>query len=94
MAIYFKSAIYLAVFGTAGYILMKVTEPNEEKLKKIQAYEGYGTDGQKKKAQFIERIKEATRDTPIYMKKKDSKEKDQKTEWIFNGQSDLESSYL
>jgi hypothetical protein len=26
------------------------------------------------------------------MKKKDSKEKDQKTEWIFNGQSDLESS--
>lgn len=66
-----KSAIYLAVAGTLGYILMKVTEPSEEKRKKFQDIE-YGTEAQKKKALFLKKIQEATHEQPVYLKKSDS----------------------
>lgn len=32
-----KSAVYLGAFMSFGYILMKVTEPNAEKIKAIKA---------------------------------------------------------
>lgn len=84
MAAYAKAVIYLGLFSAAGYVLMKVTEPSQEKIKKLQKIEGYGSESQKKKAQFLERIKEATHETPIYMRRPDQKPESKnftKTDW-------------
>lgn len=67
-----KSCVYLGIFGTLGYVLMKFSEPSEEKKRKI-AQTGYSdpSSNEKKtqKALFLEKIKQATTDTPIYLKK-------------------------
>lgn len=72
MAVYFKSAVYLGIFGTAGYFLMVFAEPSEEKKRQI-ARTGYSDPSSNeiktKKAQFLEKLKEASTDTPIYLKK-------------------------
>lgn len=73
-AAYVKSVFYLGGFGFLGYMLMIVTEPNEAKKRAI-AGTGYQDPQSKEvktqKALFLEKIKEATTDTPIYLKKKE-----------------------
>lgn len=72
MAVYIKSFLYLGVFGTLGYALMVITEPTKER-KQIIAQTGYSDPSsdevKAKKALFLQRLKEATTDTPIYLKK-------------------------
>lgn len=71
-AVIFKSCVYLGVFGSLGYVLMKVSEPSEEKRKAI-AKTGYrdpsSDEIKSQKAQFLQKLKEASTDTPIYLKK-------------------------
>ena len=71
---YIKSVVYLGVFGSLGYVLMSLVEPSEEKKKQIRET-GYAdpsvNEARSKKAQFLEKLKEATTDTPIYLKKKE-----------------------
>lgn len=70
MQAYLKSLFYLVSFTGAGYILMKLTEPNAEKLKKIQktgsvadlSYE------QKKTQLMLDTIKGSVTKKPIYLK--------------------------
>lgn len=70
-----KSCVYLGIFGSLGYVLMKISEPSEEKKQAI-AKTGYKdpstNEAKTKKALFLEKIKEATTDTPIYLKKSPS----------------------
>jgi len=71
MAVYIKSTFYLGAFGTLGYVLMVITEPNKEQ-KQVIAKTGYTESSNElkaKKALFLERLKVATTDTPIYLKK-------------------------
>jgi hypothetical protein len=71
-AVYFKSVVYLGVFGSIGYVLMQVAEPSEEKKKKIREtgfYDPSSNERKSQKALFLEKLKEATTDTPIYLKK-------------------------
>jgi len=72
MAVYIKSVLYLGAFGTLGYVCMILTEPSKEK-KQIIAQTGYldpsSNEAKTKKALFLEKLKEATTDTPIYLKK-------------------------
>lgn len=69
MAVYFKSVVYLGVFGSLGYALMKISEPSEEKKRRI-AQTGYkDPEATSQKALFLEKLKQATTDTPIYLKK-------------------------
>lgn len=67
-----KSGVYLGVFGFIGYVLMKISEPSEEKKKAI-ARTGYrdpaADDAKTQKALFLKKLQEATTDTPIYLKK-------------------------
>lgn len=76
-AAYVKSVIYLGVFGSLGYVLMKFAEPSEEKKKKISGT-GYSdpssNERKSQKALFLEKLKEATTDTPIYLKKEQKAE--------------------
>lgn len=67
-----KSCGYLGAFGFVGYVLMKVTEPSEEK-KRVIARTGYkdpsSEEARTQKALFLKKLQEATTDTPIYLKK-------------------------
>lgn len=82
MAAFIRSSLYLAVFGTLGYVLMKVVEPSEEKKHKI-ARTGYldpsSNEAKTKKALFLKKLEEATTDTPIYLKKSPSKTAENET---------------
>lgn len=75
-AVLVKSLAYLGAFGSLGYVLMFIAEPSEEK-KRIIAGTGYrdpsSNEVKSQKALFLEKIKEATTDTPIYLKKASSK---------------------
>lgn len=74
-AVAFKSILYLGVFGTFGYVLMSLAEPSEEKKRQIRET-GYNDPSSNeiktKKALFLEKLKEASTDTPIYLKKSQS----------------------
>lgn len=67
-----KSCMYLGIFGTVGYVLLKATEPSEEK-KRIISQSGNRDpsfdEAKRKKALFLDKLKEASTDTPIYLKK-------------------------
>lgn len=67
-----KSGVYLGVFGFIGYVLMKISEPSEEKKKAI-AKTGYRDpavdEAKTQKALFLKKLQDATTDTPIYLKK-------------------------
>lgn len=67
-----KSCVYLGVFGSLGYVLMRISEPSEEKRKQI-AKTGYkdpsSDESLTKKEQFLKKLQEASTDTPIYLKK-------------------------
>lgn len=69
-AVAIKSLAYLGIFGTVGYVLMKIAEPSEEKKKKIAGYnDPSSNEARTQKALFLKRIQEATTDTPIYLKR-------------------------
>lgn len=57
-----KSIFYLGAFTTLGYVLMKVTEPNEEKLKAIRntTYsDPQSAENRRKTELIIQKLKEA-----------------------------------
>lgn len=67
-----KSCLYLGAFGTLGYVLMKVTEPSEEKKQAIRNTgfkDPQSNEVKTQKALFLEKLKEASTGTPIYLKK-------------------------
>lgn len=70
-----KSCVYLGLLGTVGFVLMKISEPSEEKKRAI-AKTGYSDPSsnelKSQKVLFLEKLKEATIDTPIYLKKSSS----------------------
>ncbi|XP_058062105.1 uncharacterized protein LOC131212311 [Anopheles bellator] len=68
MYVWIKSAAYLVVFGGLGYVLLELTKPSEEKLKQLR----YSTNAEEKskKALFMKKLEEASKDEPIYLKKK------------------------
>lgn len=71
--VYVKSLIWLTTLGGVGYGLMRLTEPSEEKLKKIRATTAsiHLTEDEKKKLLFMKKLQEAATGTPVYLKKKD-----------------------
>lgn len=82
-----KSALYLGAFGFVGYVLMIAAEPSEETKRKI-AQTGYkdplSNEVKTQKALFLEKLKEATTDTPIYLKKKEDLQPKQPTKREIN----------
>lgn len=71
-ALALKSVLYLGAFSALGYVLMLVAEPSEEKKQKISQTGYSDPSSNEKKTQkelFLEKLKEATTDTPIYLKK-------------------------
>lgn len=60
MSNFFKSILYLSTFGGFGWVLMKVTEPSPEKIKKLQEKSGtlYGDDLRRNQL-IVQRLKEA-----------------------------------
>lgn len=69
-----KSSLYLIGFGALGYVLTIFAEPSEETKRKI-AGTGFkdpqSNEVKTQKALFLEKLKEATTDTPIYLKRKE-----------------------
>lgn len=73
-----KSCVYLGVFGSLGYVLMRMSEPSEEKRKQIKnsGFKDLSSEEIKtQKALFLQKLKEASSDTPIYLKKPGSASK-------------------
>jgi Ubiquinol-cytochrome-c reductase complex assembly factor 3 len=68
MALYFKSA-YLSVFGGLGYVLMKVSEPSEEKKRRISQSSYKDPEEKSQKALFLKKLQQATTEEPIYLRK-------------------------
>lgn len=57
----FRSLVYLASFGAIGYVLLKVTEPSEDKIKEInRSNTDFMSDEKRKNALIVEKLKEAT----------------------------------
>lgn len=69
MYVWVKSVVYLALFGGIGYGLLEVTKPSEEKIKQFR-YPGVDTEEKTKKALFMKKLEQASREEPIYLKKK------------------------
>lgn len=69
--VYIKSILWLAAFGGLGYGLLKLTEPSEEKIAKIKSKYTSTTlnEDEKRKLQFLQKLKESSTDTPVYLKK-------------------------
>jgi hypothetical protein len=76
----YRSLIYLTSFGAIGYVLLKATEPSQDKLKEInRASSQFMTDEQRKKALIVEKLKEAAYGEPVWRQnpQNQSKEKQQ-----------------
>lgn len=69
MYVWVKSVVYLALFGGLGYGLLELTKPSEDKLKQFK-YPGLETEEKSKKALFMKKLEQASREEPIYLKKK------------------------
>ncbi|XP_040167063.1 uncharacterized protein LOC120902410 [Anopheles arabiensis] len=69
MYVWVKSVVYLAIFGGVGYGLLELTTPSEDKLKQFRQ-PGLEAEEKGKKALFMKKIQEASREEPIYLKKK------------------------
>ncbi|KAG5683264.1 hypothetical protein PVAND_012555 [Polypedilum vanderplanki] len=72
--------IYLGGFTTIGYVLLKLTEPSQEKIKEIKGsrYHDPQFDDNKRRAALItQKLKEAAYSKdPIYLPKKKNKEEE------------------
>lgn len=83
MAAVVKSCFYLGSFGFVGYVLMKVVEPSAEKRQMIKATgfkDPESNEVKTQKALFLEKLKDATTDTPIYLKKQEAPKQPTKRE--------------
>lgn len=84
MARVFQSIVYLGGFTALGYVLLKLTEPNQEKINKIRKshfQDPQSNENQRKAALIIQKLKEAAYTSePIYLQKKNQKQKDIQTE--------------
>lgn len=58
---YFKSLLLLLGFGSAGYILLEVSKPSEDKLKQIRAIGGTSvlSEEERKKILFLRKLKQS-----------------------------------
>lgn len=77
---YLKSAFYLVAFTGTGYVLMKLSEPNAEKLKKIRATGSNPSDlsyEQKKTQLMLDTIKGSVHKKPVYLKSPEEIKRDQ-----------------
>lgn len=63
-----RSFVYLSACGGIGYALMLLVAPSDEKKRAIAA-SGGNSDLKSKKALFMQKLKEAQTDTPIYLKR-------------------------
>lgn len=66
---YLKSVFYLVAFTGTGYVLMKLSEPNEEKLRKIRNT-GSSSDltyEQKKTKLMLDTIQKSVQKKPVYL---------------------------
>lgn len=76
MAALIKSVVYLGGAGVIGYVLMRFVTPNDEKRTLITQSQAKETSQEvlTKKALILEKLKEAANsDTPIYLKKDETK---------------------
>lgn len=76
MAALIKSVVYLGGAGVIGYVLMRFVTPNDEKRTLITQSSAKETSQEvlNKKALILEKLKEAANsDTPIYLKKEETK---------------------
>lgn len=67
---YLKSLFYFVSFTGVGYVLLKLTEPGPEKLKKIRdsgATNQFNYEQQKTKL-ILDKIKATTSEKPVYLK--------------------------
>uniref|UniRef100_A0A182J2H0 Uncharacterized protein n=1 Tax=Anopheles atroparvus TaxID=41427 RepID=A0A182J2H0_ANOAO len=62
--------VYLGIFGGIGYGLLELTKPSEEKLKELKYPGSVETEEKSKKALFMKKLEQASREEPIYLKKK------------------------
>lgn len=77
--VYLKSLFYLATFSGAGYVLLKLTEPSQEKLQKIRQT-GSSSDytyEQKKKKLMLDTLKGKVNEKPVYLKSPEELKRDQ-----------------
>lgn len=76
---YLKSAFYLVAFTGTGYVLMKLSEPSPDKLKKIRELGSSGdlTYEQKKTKLMLDTIKGSVHEKPVYLKSRDELKRDQ-----------------
>lgn len=75
---YIKSLFYLVSFTGAGYVLMKLSEPNAEKLKRIRET-GSRNDlsyEQQKTKLMLDTLKGSVSDKPVYLKTPDELRRD------------------
>ncbi|CAO1398458.1 unnamed protein product [Diamesa serratosioi] len=76
MAALIKSVVYLGLAGGTGWLLMQFATPNEDKKRLISQSLAKETSQEvlTKKALILEKIREAANsDTPIYLKKEETK---------------------
>lgn len=68
---YIKSLFYLVAFTGSGYVLMKLSEPDAEKLKRIRETGSGGGDlsyEQRKTKLMLDTIKGSVHQKPVYLK--------------------------
>lgn len=74
--VYIKSLFWLIGLGGLGYGLLQLTTPSQERINELKLkYPEYLSEDEKRKLLFMKKLKEASTDTPIYLKdkSKDSK---------------------
>lgn len=76
---YLKSVFYLTAFTGTGYVLMKLSEPNPDKLKKIRDTGSSGdyTYEQKKTKLMLDTIKGSVYEKPVYLKSPEELKREQ-----------------
>lgn len=72
-SLYIKSLAYIGIFGGIGYLLMKFTEPSEEKRRAILGSKSVETESEVRNRTelFLKKLKEpSSSDTPIILQNK------------------------
>lgn len=75
---YLKSLFYLVAFTGTGYVLLKITEPDEDKLRKIRET-GSSSDytyEQKKTKLMLDTIKGSLNEKPVYLRSPEELKRD------------------
>lgn len=77
---YLQSIVWLVGFGGIGYALLEITKPSEAKLAEIRNASNRVTlsQGDKQKALFMEKLKEAAQGKPVYLKRPQELEQENK----------------